>query len=175
MNILQESRTILEKAGYRTLLETNSAGVCYFEDATLMGAIIVHDNVSNLLDNWESSQDRFLGHNSTQLRNDPIKVWNIYTIHLTSDDSKVDTTTDPFDIEQDFRGTRKIVRTGVQSKGQLRDALLPLLSVQHQIVMSPKQVKQRIKERLARASSTFVRLLEDVDEKDVAKDLLEEP
>ncbi len=174
MNLFQESRSLLEKAGYRTLLEPNLPGVCYFEDATVMGAVFVHDSVGALLETWELSQDRFLGQHSRSLRNDPVKVWNIYTLHLTAAVVTGPVSADPFDIEQDFRGTRKIVRTGVTSRSELRDALLPLLNLQHQVVMSPKQVTQRMSERLSRSSPVLEQLLHDVNESQIANELLEE-
>lgn len=171
MNLLEESRSILEKSGYRTLLETNTAGVCHFEDATVLGAVFVHNSVDEMLERWEASQDRFLGNNSSVLRNAPVKVWNIYTIHLTTDELNGTPAEHPFDIEQDFRGTRKIVRTGIKSRADLKDALLPLLAVQHQIVMSPKRITERLKERLLATSEVLAGLLEDVPEDEIANEL----
>ncbi len=174
MNLLHESRSLLEKAGYRTLLERSASGVCYFEDATVMGALFVHGSVTALLEEWESSQDRFLRQHSGPLRNDPVKVWNIYTVHLTADVVTGPVWPDPFDIEQDFRGTRKIVQTGVRSKAELRDALLPLLNLQHQVAMSPKEVAQRLQDRMSHSSPVLEQLLCDVNESHVINELLEQ-
>lgn len=174
MNLLTESRSLLEQAGYRTTLDVTHVSSCHFEDETILGVILVYDTASDLLSRWEDGQDRFLRSNSTKLRNDPVKVWNIYTIHLTSQSIDLPQQNDPFDIEQDFRGTRKIVRTGIQSRTLLREALLPLLRIQHRIAMSPKHVTQRLAERLSRSSPVLLQLLEEIATEDIANALLED-
>lgn len=175
MNIIEESRSILEAAGYRTVLGTSSADVCFFEDASILGAIFVHPSITSLLERWQDSQDSFLGTHSRSLHNDPVKAWNIYTIHLTSDTGSGSQATQVFNIEQDFRGTRKVVRIGVINRADVKEALLPILGLQHHLALSSKNLTERLRERLALSSNVLVRLLEPGDETTIVADLMEEP
>jgi hypothetical protein len=175
MNILEESRSILETGGYRTALSSSAVDTFHFEDDTILGAVFVHDNVASLLERWQTSQDSFLGSNSRSLRIDPVKAWNVYTVHLTADTGSGPQVTQAFNIEHDFRGTRKVVRTGVAKRSDVKDALLPLLGLQHRLTLSLKKTTDRTKERLALSSAILVRLLDNTDDSTVAIDLLEEP
>lgn len=175
MNIIEESRTLLESAGYRTALSTSAVDMFHFEDDTILGAVFVHDTVTSLLERWQTSQDRFLGSNSRSLRLDPVKAWNVYTVHLTADAGSSPQATQAFNIEHDFRGTRKVVRTGIGKRSDVKDALLPLLGLQHRLTLSLKKTNERTKDRLALTSTVLVRLLDKTDEATIAIDLLEEP
>ncbi len=174
MNIIEESRSILEAAGYRTVLGASSADLCYFEDASILGAVFLHHSITSLLERWQDSQDSFLGTHSQSLQNDPVKAWNIYTVHLTADMGSGSQVTQVFSIEQDFRGTRKVVRTGVVNRAEVKEAFLPILGLQHQLTLSSKNLTERLKERLALSSNVLVRLLEPGDETTIAIDLVEE-
>lgn len=175
MNILEEARSILESAGYRTALSNSAVDMFHFEDDTILGAVFIHDTVASLLERWQASQDSFLGSNSRSLRLDPVKAWNVYTVHLTTDTGSGPQVTQAFNIEHDFRGTRKVVRTGVAKRSDVKDALLPLLGVQHRLTLSLKQTTERTKDRLALSSAVLVRLLDNTDDTTIAIDLLEEP
>ncbi len=174
MNIVEESRSILETAGYRTVLDTSSADVCYFEDASILGAVFVHPSITSLLEQWQNSQDSFLGTHSQSLHNDPVKAWNIYTIHLTADMGNSSQVTQVFNIEQDFRGTRKVVRIGIISRSDVKEALLPLLSLQHRLTLSSRKITERLKDRLAQLSKAILQLTDSDDVATVAVDLMEE-
>jgi hypothetical protein len=175
MNLVEEARSILEAAGYRTALASSSPCTLHFEDEIVLGAIFIHPSLSLLISSWEECQDRFLGSNSQVLRSDPVKVWNIYTVHLTADAGSPSQVSEAFNIEQDFRGTRKLVRAGVVTRTDVREALLPLLPLQHRLKLSPKNVTERLKERLALSSKVLVRLVELPERASIELDLLEEP
>jgi hypothetical protein len=174
MTIIEESRSLLESAGYRTALSNTHSDQFYFEDACILGAVFVHPDVASLLDNWQAWQDRFLGTHSQTLRLDPIKAWNIYTVHLTSETGTGAEATKAFNIEQDFRGTRKIARIGVTKRADVKEALLPLLSLQTRLILSSQRTTERVRERLALSSAVIVRVLEKADDTTIALDLMEE-
>ncbi len=125
MNLTEEIRSVLELGGYRTARGPATLNAIYFEDATIVGVVFLYDSVSDLVGSWEKQQDSFLGSNSHAIRSNPIKAWNIYTVHLTSDHGQPQQLSEAFGIEQDFRGTRKIVRAGLSKKADVREALLP--------------------------------------------------
>jgi len=173
MNIIDECRTMLEAAGYRTALDDAMPVTCHFEDESILGAVFAHPSVEALLQVWEKHQDRFLGSQSSRLRSDPVKAWNIYTIHLTADTGTTTNASRLFEIEQDFRGTRKIVRTGIVKRSDIKEALLPLVGLQHRLTLSRSNMLRRLHDRLAMSDRALVRLLDDVQEADVAAELME--
>ena len=175
MNLIEEARTVLEGGGYRTMLGSSTPNCVYFEDDNLIGAVFIHADVPSLISGWEGCQDRFLGSNSRALRSDPIKAWNVYTVHLTSDKGSASQVSEAFNIEQDFRGTRKLVRTGVGKRLDVREALLPLLPLQHRTILSSQNVADRLKERLALSSSVLVRITDHSDPTILEPEILEEP
>lgn len=174
MNLSEEARTVLETGGFRTALGVSSANTVYFEDDNIVGAVFIHPTLADLIASWEECQDRFLGSNSRALRSDPIKAWNIYTVHLTADHGFPSLMSDTFDIEQDFRGTRKIVRAGVAKRADVREALLPLLPLQHRTSITPSNISKRLKERLALSSHVLTRLVEFPEQPSIEHELLEE-
>lgn len=174
MNLSEEARTVLETGGFRTALGPSSANTVYFEDDIIVGAVFIHATLADLIVSWEECQDRFLGINSRALRSDPIKAWNIYTVHLTTDHGVPSQMSNAFNIEQDFRGTRKIVRAGVAKRSDVREALLPLLPLQHRTSISPGNISKRLKERLALSSHVLARLVELPEQPSIEHDLLEE-
>lgn len=175
MNLAEEARTLLDASGFRTALGKTSPNAVYFESEIIIGAVFIHSTLSDLIVRWEELQDRFLGSHSGELRTDPVKAWNIYTVHLTPDRGLPSQRTDAFDIEQNFRGTRKLVRAGVLNRTDLRDALLSLLPLQHRTTLSRNNLPDRLKERLVLSSRVLARLVESPDSPMIEHDLLEEP
>jgi hypothetical protein len=148
LNLLGECRTLLEQAGYRTTPGTD-AETCYFEDDSIVGAVLIYDDVTTLLERWERRQDAFLTQNARPLRQDPLKAWNIYTVHLTQTRADESDYTRLFNIEHDFRGTRKIARAGVVIVSDVNDALLPLMPLQRLVALTASDLRSRAKQRLA--------------------------
>jgi len=173
MNIIDECRTALEAAGYRTTLGDGSPSTCFFEDESVLGAVFLHPTADALLERWEKHQDHFLGSHSGRLRTDPVKAWNIYTIHLTADMGIAANASRLFEIEQDFRGTRKIVRIGIVGRSDIKEALLPLLGLQHRLTLSRSNLLVRLRDRLAMSDKALVHLLDDVQDAEVAGELME--
>ena len=174
MNLNEEVRTVLESAGFRTTLGASSTNSVYFENNIIVGCVFIHATCSALFAGWEECQDKFLGTNSSAIRSDPAKAWNVYTVHLTSDSDPSSRLSDAFNIEQDFRGTRKIVRASVVKRSDVREALLPLLPLQHRISLTTGKISERLKDRLALSSLVLVRLIDKSDQPGIEHDLLEE-
>jgi|LakMenE01Jun11ns_1017448.scaffolds.fasta_scaffold9948757_2 hypothetical protein len=174
MNLKEEIRSVLENGGYQTAIGASTSEIIYFEDENVVGAVFIHSSVNALLENWENLQDRFLGANSRAIRSDPIKAWNIYTVHVTEDHGVPSQNTDAFSVEQNFRGTRKIVRTGVSSRSDVQDAVLPLLPLLHRTVITTDNFAERYKERLHLTSKSLAKLVDFPDLPNVDQDILEE-
>lgn len=174
MNLSEETRSVLETGGFRTAIGPQTMKAVYFEDATIVGAVFFYDTLSELIETWEANQDKFLGTNSRAIRSDPIKAWNIYTVHLTADRGIARQISDAFNIEQDFRGTRKIVRAGLLKKSDVREALLALLPLQHKTSISSTDISERLRERLKLSSPALAKLIDQSNVEGIEQDLLEE-
>lgn len=173
-NALAEARAILDSAGYRTMTPHPSADHIYFEDGSILGALYVLDSISSIVTTWESLQDAFLTTNAVRLNADPLKAWNCYTAFLTAaPPSKADMST-LANIEEDFRGTRKLVRAGVMTRGEIETALAPLLPLRRLLTLAPDDIKARLASRLGEPGSPLQSLLSTLAVDSVAAALLEQ-
>ncbi len=150
MNLIFDARAVLQNAGYKTDLIKQSDEKFYFEDASLLGFVSVHSNIDGIIKKWKDQQDTFLREYAPQLRAEPNKAWNIYSVYLTQDDCPVDIRHKIYDIEEDFRSTRKVVGFNIQTRLTLERALLPLLQIQNLIVLQSEDITSRIRERISR-------------------------
>src|SRR5262245_2292274 len=114
-NLLSTVRSVLEHVGYRTIGIAPASTSLQFEDESVLGILHVSDSLQNLIDGWKDIQDTFLRDSSSRLLSDPLKAWNCYTVLLTSQPAKREDASALFQIEEDFRGTRKIVRAGIST------------------------------------------------------------
>ncbi len=130
LNILQESRAILDGADFSTRA-SREPDIFYFENDRLLGFLWEAPSVSSLLREWETHQDNFLELNAARLKGSGLKSWNIYSVLLTADVIDEATRTKLIEIEEDFRATRKIARGAIISPDELKDTLLPLLPLQN--------------------------------------------
>lgn len=173
MKILIDGRTMLEAAGFATRSPSATSDRFYFEDSLLIGAVIEHVTVESMIRRWEQEQDSFLGECSPVLQTSPLKAWNIYTVHLTPTALSPDQSSKLFEIEEDFRGTRKIARAGVQTKEALQSALLPILPIQTAVALSHENLSDRLSQRLSAVDAAFVHLLGTLTDNEVAQHFAE--
>jgi hypothetical protein len=173
LNLLSECRTLLEQSGYRTT-PGSDAEVCYFEDDSIAGAIFIYEEVATLLEWWERRQDAFLTQNARPLRQDPIKAWNIYTVHLTQTRADDSGETRLFNIEHDFRGTRKIARAGIAIGSDVVDALLPLMPLQRLVALTANDLRSRAKQRLTLVNGLLAGVIDHQDIERIASAMMEE-
>lgn len=174
-NLLLDVRAVLEEMGYQTFAESPDAESALFEDSVLLGVLVVLESPSAILEQWEPYQDRFLRDNARRLSIDPYKAWNSYTILLTEAPADKVTTAALFAIEEDFRGTRKIVRAGVSTRAAIEAALSPIAPLQRLLSITPDDIKDRLSGRLGDIAHPLRSLLTDTPATDIASALLELP
>ncbi len=170
MMLLEESRSILEAAGYKTKL-SNNRDIFYFEDNCLMGFTAIYDSAEALISRWEINQDDFLSENSQRFRIDPYKAWNIYSIHLTDGDANENELISLNKIEEDFRGTRKITVSGIKIKNEIKQTLFPLIPIQSYITLSKFQDIDQLKKRISPEGGSLDGLLDDTPAIEIANKL----
>jgi hypothetical protein len=143
-----------------------------FEDISVLGQVHVLDSAETILANWQLLQDTFLRDNADRLSRDASKAWNVYTVLLTSDSPNAEVSARLFSIEDDFRGTRKIARTGVVSRQDVTTALAPILPLQNVLSVGVIDAKQRLAERLRTINPALESLVTDKSVESIAASLV---
>jgi len=160
MNIIHYARAILEEANYETFEQSPSRNVFYFEDNSVLGFVKDCEDVSTILSSWESIQDSYLKEYTLRLRSETNKSWNVYSVYLSQSECSKEQRQKICEIEENFRGTRKIVRTGINSRSDIRKALLPFLPIQNLLSLRTEDIELRLRERLSPdGSNPLVELL----------------
>lgn len=171
--LLLDIQSVLASADYRVAFPSQDSASMYFEDESLLGAVFVMDSVDALLDGWEHTQDTFLRRHGSAFSSDPFKAWNCYTVFLTSESRGSVDRSRLIAIEEDFRGSRKLVGTGVASKPDIERALAPLLSLRHLRMSAKGSLHASVSERLGSPDGPLQDILRDVDIEVIASLLLE--
>lgn len=78
------------------------------------------------------------------------------------------------EIEEDFRGTRKLVRSDIETRSELKQALLTFLPIQNVITLEAEDVLERLRDRLASVDRNLPDLITETSAKELAHRLLEE-
>jgi hypothetical protein len=158
MNLLGEARTILGSAGYATM-SGQADDIFSFEDSTLLGFVWVAPSVQALLEGWQKKQDDFLSARDRELRRAKEKSWNVYSVLLTEDEANEGQDADLMRVEEDFRGTRKIARSGLRATYQVNRAILPLLPIQNRLSLGDVDVLSRLRDRLTSINGRMAEIL----------------
>lgn len=169
--LIDEARIVLEESGFATFLPTPDASALTFEDISVLGQVHVLDSADDVLAKWQLLQDTFLRESAERLSRDASKAWNVYTVLLTSDSPSAEVTARLFSIEDDFRGTRKIARSGVLSRQDVSAALAPILPLQNVLSVGVLDAKQRLAERLRPINPALEKLVGDASVESIAASL----
>lgn len=176
IDILKSSDAVLADAGYSTgSISLGDHDGLLFESDTVLGFLLVYDTSNSLLKDWSSDSEEVIRRCQFGLRSSDRKAWNTYLVLLTQESPKDAKLIPLAFIEEDLRGTRKIVKAGVQDLADLHTALLPLLPLQNaprlEAVDMANEIRLRTSELPPRAVGAF---LSDVEEPVVAR-VLEDP
>ena len=144
-------RTHLSDAGYSIGdLNELDGTVITFENDTVLGFVLLYPDAAKLIDSWKTDSARVFGKVQPALRKAGEKAWNAYLVLLAETGGKYGQTIALENIEENLVGTRKIARSGVEVPGELRNALMPLLSLQNaprlEAVDMPNEIKMRTSE-----------------------------
>lgn len=185
MSLLEESEDLLVDQGYEVWRHPDETDRLYFEDASIFGMVITYASPSDLVETWEDRQDEFLRVYRDDLRSSESKekVWNAYTVHLTvstvdtpDSDEGIEMRNALYQIEEDFGGTRKIVRSGV-GDDDVESALLPLLEIKAEPELEASNYREGLRRELEEGDfeEAFLQLLkEDMPVDEIANQLLQD-
>lgn len=161
--LLRDAEAVLKDAGYRVGPANAGPDCVHFEDDSVLGALFVFESVDDLLESWERTQDSFLRENGAALSNAPTKAWNCYTVFLSELDAKNVDRSRLNAIEEDFRGSRKVVGAGVSTRDDVEAVLAPLLPLRHLLVTTRLDPVELLRERLGDENSPLQGLLSEVE------------
>lgn len=142
---------VLNSAGYETW-PTSAEGVAAisFEDASVMGFVVVYDDVKSLLANWPTAEAVLLRNHAQSLQAAGEKTWNIYTVFLTEGKPQETELAAVRRIEEDLQRTRKIAACDLNTREEVVRALLPLLPLQYEPSLDREELNltRRLKRRI---------------------------
>ncbi len=148
MDISTQAQIALRNAQYETWSSSGQNGpVTCFESASIMGFIHVFESAEALMGLWQSSQKSALARYAALLRGAGPKAWNVYSIFLTPERAP-SLARAVEQIEEDFTLTRKIVRMAVTTSEDVERALLPLMAIRAQPLLSASNFGDRLRARL---------------------------
>ena len=162
MNLQEEARRVLEKAGYRVF--SSDAATLHFEDDTVMGFVNVCQSGEQILASWRELQSSFLRKNSDALRASGLKSWNIYSVFLSSSNTSSQTKRELLTVEEDFQSTRKIAQSELLSPADVVRALLPLIPVQNLVELRQDDPLARLRDRVGDKVMTALERIDSTDE-----------
>lgn len=172
MRLLETARGLLERANYRT---TTAGGVgegqFIFENANLYGLTAVLPPAA-ILERWEVIQDTFLRQQGPRLQRVPEKAWNVYVVFLSDLPCAEPERARLRLIEEDFRGSRKLARCGLQARDAVETALAPLLPLRFARPLTSIDVEGRIRNDPAIDSEVRDLLLSGQDQDTIIDELL---
>ncbi|MBE0614140.1 MAG: hypothetical protein IH604_10780 [Burkholderiales bacterium] len=176
MDIATQTEIILRGAGYETWPWTGvTPAVICFENAALIGFVHVFSSADELLARWEAAQQTVLSRHSAALRAAGAKAWNVYSVFLTVEQAPTQQRAVER-IEENFVLTRKIARAGVRTQDDVERALLPLIAVKAQPILSDTDFQDRLRARLKDVSAdVLTAFLAATSAEEVAKILAEKP
>lgn len=157
MNLCYEAEQILRHEGYYTRV-TQPDEAFDFEDETLFGFVKIYSEAAVIPADWEKQQDSFLAKNARRIRANLPKSWNAYSVFLSPGTSSLEIRIALSQIEDDFRGTRKIARSTVTTSEDLQRALYPLISLVNRVKLA-RTGGPNVRERLTSLRPTEVDLL----------------
>lgn len=176
MDIATQAEILLRGAGYETWPSTGvSPAVTCFENAAVIGFVHVFSSADELLARWEAAQQAVLSRYSAALRAAGAKAWNVYSVFLAEEQAPTQQRAVER-IEENFALTRKIARAGVRTQDDVERALLPLIAVMAQPILSETGLQDRLRARLKDVSAdALTAFLGDTSAEEVAKILAEKP
>lgn len=178
---LQQCSTVLTEAGFAVRLSTvHAAGedaellTLVFEDATVLGFILVYETAAELIERWRSDSARVAMRHRDSLRIAERKAWNAYLVLIAQRAASFNEAQLLGQIEQDLEGLRKITKAGVTGIAGTHATLLPLLPFSAAPVLDPIDMPAEIRVRSSELEARLVEAFLSNAKEDVVQQLLEE-
>jgi hypothetical protein len=175
IDFYETSADVLKDVGFSTAAASvEGRNALAFEDATVLGFILIYDSPRQLIANWSLHTNGIIQSYQLGLRRAGSKAWNTYVVLLAIDVPDYAETVALSAIEEDLAGTRKIARAGIADAADLRAALLPLLPLQRAPKLEAVDIVTEIRERTTELPPRAVEAFLSTAEETVVLQVLEE-
>lgn len=149
IDLLTTVQAVLQDSEFTTrLAESGKSTVVCFEDESILGFVCAFNTCGELLQQWRETEAGLLRRFASSLRNAGDKAWNVYTVLLTSGSATDAEARQVRWIEEDLQQTRKLSATGVVSRDDVLQALLPVLPLQFQPKLDDSRFTERFTQRI---------------------------
>lgn len=158
MNMIQDTVIeVLVDGGYAVAsLDDVDGQVILFENDSVLGFVLIFQDVATLLGRWQATSQRVLLASQFALRRAENKAWNCYLVLLAETEPDYGQSTMLGAIEEDLVGTRKIARGGISEAARAHAALLPLLAIQNAPHLEAVEMSAEIRLRTSELPSEIV-------------------
>ena len=148
-DILSMLQVVLQEAGFRTAsVSLDDKLTSYFEDDDVIGFAYVFNDVTSLLNRWQSVEMALLTKYASHLQMAGDKAWNVYCAFLSSGEASPTEQHQLDKIEENQERTRKIAAAGIAGREELVEALLPVLPLQHHAIIATEYLTERLRKHL---------------------------
>ncbi|MCH8479149.1 MAG: hypothetical protein LAT56_14585 [Wenzhouxiangella sp.] len=137
-------------------IDTQNGAVTLFESHSLLGFVFDFPGPAELLSQWREASQAVLKERQFALRSADRKAWNTYLVFLSEAPANFGQISLLNEIEEDLVGTRKIAAAGVNNDKAIRDALLPLISLQSAPRIEPVYMLSEIRLRTSELPKAIV-------------------
>lgn len=149
IDVLSTMQVVLRESGFTTrLTSVDRSPIVCFEDDDLMGFGCVFDDAGDLLARWKAIEMSLLTRHAPSLRAAGEKAWNVYCLFLCGPAADSMLSRQVRWIEEDLERTRKITGSGLATREDLVQALLPVLPLRYQPVLQEGDVTLRLQRRI---------------------------
>lgn len=178
--LLTQAASILEESGFEFRYAevpsdaSTPIDALLFEDSTILGFVVVYNDVADLLARWKSDGDRLAMKHRSVLQAAQQKAWNAYLILLARQPATFAQALALGLIEEDLEAMRKIAQAKVDSPSAVRSALLPLLPFKAAPVLDPIDMPAEIAARTSELDEQIVKAFLSAADEPILLQLLEE-
>lgn len=160
--VLSTVQLVMQSAGYRTwdLVQAKIPTVGFEDDAT-MGFVCAFESARQVIDSWREVEATLLSRHAAGFRVAGDKAWNVYSVFITEAPASDEERREVRWIEENLERTRKITATGVMTREDVVNSLLPLLPVMAKPLLTPEDSTQRLSNRLEKILPRFGKLVLD--------------
>lgn len=177
---LKDCAGVLAEADFSTRLaeihadDGNALETLVFEDATILGFVLVYDTPAQLVASWKADHDRVAMKYRDALQAARQKAWNAYLVLISSGTADFGESLALGQIEEDLEAMRKITKAGVTGVSGVRTALLPLLPFRAAPSLDPINMRMEIELRSTELDAEVVAAFLSGAEEGVVMQLLED-
>lgn len=180
-DILQDCAGVLAEAGFSThhteIPTTDGGGrleTLAFEDATVLGFVVVYGSPVQLIASWKADGDRIAMRHRDALQSARQKAWNAYLVLISRDAADFGQSLALGQIEEDLEAMRKITQAGVTGAAGARMALLPLLPFRAAPSLDPIDMREEIESRSTELDTDVIAAFLSNADEGVVMQLLED-